>query len=259
MNIGHLYDQTVAPHYDRDEFGLLSGARSLALEQIAAHLPPGDVSAVLDLAAGTGESLVALKSLYPEAALHGIDLSDQMLALAQTKLAFHAIHDDVAHAGRHFTAASIDLIVMHFLTTFIDGDAVAADTARLLKPGGCYSIVSTTYDAFSRIHELGLKVVPEDFIRDVAPAPLNGEAVAAYLRNAGLEVVAIAEFEKTLHFADFPSLYDFGLKSGFFTHILAKTDADRVAEFARLAGAFPMEDRYKAAIVLARKPETIRN
>lgn len=251
MNIGQLYDQTIAAHYDHDEYGLLGGARRLAFAQIAAHA--GGVREVLDLAAGTGESLLAARALFPDAALHGIDLSDRMLALAEAKLPFDAIHDDVANAGRHFAPGSMDLLLMHFLTTFVDGDAVVADTANLLRPGGCYSIVSTTYEAFPAALAIGRRLLPEEAIRQMAPAPLNGEAVATYLRNAGLEVLASETFTKTLRFESFEAFYDFGMNSGFFTHVFEKLAPEQLAAFGRMAGIFPLEEHYCAAVVIARK------
>lgn len=254
MNIGQIYDDTVADHYDRDQHGLLGGARNRFFEQVRVHLTQTSVNKVLDLAVGTGESLTPLREMFPGAAFSGVDLSARMLEVAKTKLDFEAIHDDVNNAGRHFAPASFDLVLMHFLTTFIDGAKVVRDSAELLKSGGYYSIVSSTYEAFPVLRELSLNVVSKDFLDQASPNPHDPEVVASFLRDAGLEIVACEQFEKEISFPNFFELYEFALKSGFFTHILVQVDPSKVTEFQNLGLQFPVVDRYKAAVVLARKP-----
>lgn len=254
MDIGQIYDETVADHYDRDQFGLLGGARERCFQQFQTHLSAAPVAKALDLAVGTGLSLTPLRSMFPKAALSGIDLSARMLEIAKTKLDFEAIHDDVNNAGAYFAPASVDLIMMHFLTTFIDGAKVVRESAKLLRPGGYYSIVSSTYEAFPVLRDLSLRVVSKDFLDQASPNPHDPEVVAAFLRDAGLEIVACEQFERDVSFPSFEELYAFALTSGFFTHILAQVDPSKVTEFQSLDLPFPVVDHYKAAVVLARKP-----
>jgi ubiquinone/menaquinone biosynthesis C-methylase UbiE len=254
MNIGKLYDQSIASTYDRDENGLLSGARALAFQQIETQVAADRVDAVLDLAVGTGESLIAMRRLFPQAQLNGIDLSEEMLRIAETKLAFNAIHDDVVNTGRHFAPGTMDLLLMHFLTTFIDGDEVVARTAETLRPGGYYSVVSSTFEAFPKIYALARAIFPQDFIRSKNPAPENTEEVVSYCVNAGLEIVAVERFTKEVSFADFQDFYDFGMSSGFFAHILCHLDEAQLAGLARIENIFPLTDHYCGSVVLARRP-----
>lgn len=254
MNIGKLYDQSIASTYDRDERGLLSGARGLAFQQIKKHLAADQVRNVLDLAVGTGESLVAMRDFFPQADLHGIDLSEEMLRIAKTKLSFDAIHDDVVNTERHFHPASMDLMLMHFLTTFVDGAEVVSRSAKLLQPGGYYSIVSSTFEAFPRIYALARTVFSEEFIRDKNPAPENAETVASFCTKAGLEVVAVERFTKGVSFANFEEFYGFGMNSGFFTHVLSHLNETQLAGLARMENVFPFEDHYCGSVVLAHLP-----
>jgi hypothetical protein len=177
-----------------------------------------------------------------------------MLEIAKTKLSFNAIHDDVANTCNHFSPASADLILMHFLTTYVDGDKVVQDTSKLLRSGGYYSIASTTYEAFPRLYQLARMVIPEDFIKQISPSPMDTETVAAYLTDAGMDVIAIDTFTKTIKFSDFNEFYQFGMDSSLFTHILAHFNSEQIAGFGRLENIFPLEDQYKASVVLARKP-----
>jgi ubiquinone/menaquinone biosynthesis C-methylase UbiE len=255
MDIGKLYDQNIAGTYDQDQLGLLSGGRNLGFEQIKTHVAGQQITDALDLAVGTGESLLKVAELFPEANRHGIDLSGEMLEIAKTKLPFNAIHDDVANTGQHFRPASADLILMHFLTTFVDGSKVVLDTSKLLRPGGYYSIVSSTYEAFPKLYELTRMALSDEFIKQANPSPLNTETIASYLSNAGLEVIAVDTFTKTIRFSGFDELYQFGMSSGFFTHILARLNSEQIAGFRQMENIFPLEDQYKASVVLARLPE----
>lgn len=254
MDIGKLYDQSIASTYDRDENGLLSGARALATRQIQAHVAAGSVKSILDLAVGTGESLVELRALFPEAQLNGIDLSAEMIRLAEEKLEFNAIVDDVLNTAKHFAPESMDLALMHFLTTFVDGDDAVAKTSQMLKPGGYYSIVSSTFEAFPTIYALARAMLPEAFLRSANPAPENTDAIVSFCTHAGLEIVAVERFTKAVSFASFEELYRFGMTSGFFTHILCHLDEAQLAGFAAIEGVFPLTDQYCGSVVLARRP-----
>ena len=81
MNYGKLYDEQVAQIYDKDEYGLLQGVRSLAVSQILESGLPQKCT-VLDLGVGTGESLVALRHHVRGGHFIGVDLSAKMLESA---------------------------------------------------------------------------------------------------------------------------------------------------------------------------------
>lgn len=257
MNIGELYDHSIASTYDRDERGLLTGGRNLAFQQIEKFVPAKEVTDVLDLAVGTGQSLIAMKSFFPQATLHGMDLSKEMLRIAEAKLAFHAIHDDVTKFDRHFAQEGISLLLMHFLTTFIDGKDIIKRTAKLLKPNGHYSIVSSTFEAFPRIYSVARMLFSEEFIREKNPAPADTETIVSYCTDAGLEVVAVERFTEKVIFSNFDDFYSFGMNSGFFTHVLTQLDEAQVARLASMGGIFPLEDEYSASSVLARRPKSL--
>src|SRR4051812_20765018 len=153
MDYGKLYDDQVADTYDEDALGLLSGVRSLAIEQISRSGVP-EAPTILDLGVGTGATLVALAAMRPHARLIGVDLSARMIDVARGKLTFEAHVDDACHADRLVPAASIDLVVAHFLTTFVDRRRLFAAACAVLRPGGRLSVVSTPSEAFRRVSSL---------------------------------------------------------------------------------------------------------
>lgn len=257
--VADLYDNHVADTYDLDAFGLLAGGRAVAARQLrqtlaqAPHFPAD--ARVVDLALGTGASLADLSAVLPRAEFIGIDISPKMLEIAAQKHPYiRTILDDAANVQFHFASGSIDLALMHFLTTYIDTAQVVASLARCLKPGAYLSIASTTYESFRLIHDAASTILPPDLIKMLNPAPVDGNSIAALLEGAGLEVVENERFEKEIAFETLPDLLQWGMQSGFFTHILSKLSAGNLDAFAPMAARFPVTDRYCASILLARKP-----
>jgi hypothetical protein len=177
-----------------------------------------------------------------------------MLRIAEGKLAFNSINDDVLNAKQHFAPESMDLILMHFLTTFVNGGDVVRDTSAMLRPGGCYSIVSSTFEAFPRLYGLATAIFPKEFIHTNNPAPKNTDAIASFCIHADLEIVAVERFTKDVSFANFEEFYRFGMTSGFFTHILCHLDETQIAGLASMDNVFPLTDQYCGSVVLARRP-----
>ncbi|MDY6982830.1 MAG: methyltransferase domain-containing protein, partial [Pseudomonadota bacterium] len=213
--VADLYDTHVANTYDLDAFGLLAGGRAVAARQLHEALSnassfPAEAR-IVDLALGTGASLADLRPALPQAEFVGIDISPKMLDIAAQKHPFiRTILDDAANVARHFAPGSVDLALMHFLTTYINTADVVASLARCLKPGAYLSIASTTYESFRMIHAAASTILPPDLIRALNPAPVDGNSIAALLEGAGLEVVANERFEKEIGFAALPDLLQWG-------------------------------------------------
>lgn len=256
IDMGRLYDG-LADTYDRDHHGLLSHARNAGLAQIADALRSRAPESIVDLGAGTGESLVVLRAQYPDATLTGVDVSADMLAVAARKVPLNVIVDSAEHVAQHMPAASADLVLMHFITTFIDVPHTVRACAQVLKPGGYLSIVSTTLGAFPRLlQDVGLKVATWEEIVSAGPAPADAATLAGIARDAGLEIVRVEEVTKDVVFESAEACFEFGNSSGFFTHLIAAMGEERVlTNMPKVASAFPIADRYLAAALLVRKPE----
>lgn len=257
--VANLYDNHVADTYDLDSFGLLAGGRALATAQLRHALTQANAfprtGRVVDLALGTGASLADVAGFLPDAECIGIDISAKMLELARQKYpGFRTILDDASNIANHFDAASIDLALMHFLTTYIDTEKVVASVAACLKPGAYLSIASTTYESFRVIAAAASTVLSPELIKQLSPAPVDGASIARLLEAAGLEVVVNERFEKDISFATLPDLFQWGMQSGFFTHILSQLPPDMLEHFQPMAAQFPVTDRYCSSILLARKP-----
>jgi SAM-dependent methyltransferase len=253
-DIGRLYDAHVATSYDADRFGLLEGGRSTATAQVERRAGElGDVRAVVDLALGTGESILAIRDLFPGAKLYGVDVAAAMIEIARRKLDVTAFHDDALRIGRHLPAASVDLALVHFLTTYVDAGAVLGKAREVLRPGGHVSLVSGVMDAWPGLQAVALRLMSRERLLELSPAPRTAEHVATIVRGQGFEIVEMERFRREVRFASFEDFYDFGFRGGFFTHVFDGIGPGGVATMAALEGVFPLEDHYEAAVILAKR------
>ena len=254
MNIGKIYDQQVADTYDQDSLGLLAGGRGLGIAQILASMPLTP-KCIVDLGVGTGESLQALATHYPHAKKIGVDLSARMIEVARQKLDFTAYVDDACNAGAHVARGSADLVMAHFLTTFVERPRLFRTAAEVLRPGGLFSVVSTPSEAFAKIRNgTSALLGDEHIVQAASPTPENAASLAAELTAAGFKIVSVETFRRTLRFESFDQCIEWGLKSGFFAHTIAAIGPERIAGFANIPGLFPVEDEYVAVAIIASAP-----
>jgi ubiquinone/menaquinone biosynthesis C-methylase UbiE len=252
-DIGRLYDAHVAGSYDADRFGLLAGGRDTAASQVERRARElGDVRAIVDLALGTGESILSVRDRFPGARLYGLDVAANMLEQARLKLAVTAIHDSALNVGRHLAKASVDLALVHFLTTYVDARAVLAAAREVLRPGGHVSLVSGVMEAWQNLQAVALRLMSKERFLELSPAPVTVDRVAALVREEGYEIVELERFRRAVRFASYEDFHDFGFRGGFFTHVFDGAGPEAVAALSRLP-VFPLEDEYHAAVILARR------
>ncbi len=253
MHYGKLYDEHVADTYDQDQLGLLAGVRALAIEQITATDLPSNAT-LLDLGVGTGLTLAALGARFPTGRKIGIDLSAKMIAAAQRRLALEAHVDDACNAAAHVPPGSVDLVLAHFLTTFVNRPRLFAAAAQTLRPGGLFSVVSSTSEAFRLVRGGVDQLLGNAGIVDkVSPSPASGDALVAELRASGFEVCARETFRRPVTFDNFDNTLTWGRQSGFFAHVLEALGTDTINRLgAATAGMFPVHDEYVGVAILAR-------
>ena len=251
MDYGKLYDEQVADSYDLDELGLLAGVRALAVAQVAHEALP-DAPTVLDLGAGTGEGLIALGSRVAGGRLIGIDLSERMLAIARQKVALETHVDDACNAGSYVADGSIDLVLAHFLTSFVDRRQLFQVARRALRTGGVLSVASTTYEALLNMRRAASALLGDGALVDAAaPSPESGDAMADELRECGFSVRAMETFRTPITFQTFDECLTWGLRSGFLTHVVAVLGPDRVNTLRHVPGVFPFQDEYVGVAITA--------
>jgi SAM-dependent methyltransferase len=163
------------------------------------------------------------------------------------------VRDDAANLRAHHELGSVDVVLVHFLTTYVDVPTLIADAAAVLRPGGWLSLVATTYDAFPLIQSLASAALGAAELRRLNPAPEGAGELVDALERAGLQRVEQETFEADVTFASLGALLEWGRDSGFFTHILDGLPPAVLDDAAGLESLFPLTDSYRATALLARR------
>ena len=137
---------TIAPRYDFMNRLLSMGIdvtwRKRALKSLT-YRP----SRILDLATGTGDLAVMEAKLFPESKITGVDLSEEMLAIARAKSRRNRVESRIDFSKADclalpFEESSFDLATIAFgIRNFEDIPAGLKEMLRVLKPGGRVLIV----------------------------------------------------------------------------------------------------------------------
>jgi S-adenosylmethionine-diacylgycerolhomoserine-N-methlytransferase len=128
--------------YDLTRWTFLLGREALVREAGASSAP----ARILEVGCGTGKNLVHLGRQFPQAGLWGLDLSGDMLAVAQKKLQKFAPRLNLVQAAYDRPVGaepSFDLVVFSYaLSMFNPGwDEALAAASRDLVPGGAIAVV----------------------------------------------------------------------------------------------------------------------
>lgn len=233
---GSGFGSTVYAAADLEELpaGAVIGSLGCGNPTALADLHAGET--VLDLGSGGGiDVLLAARRVGPAGKAYGLDMTDEMLALARenreragvTNAEFLKGHIEAVPLPDHSVDAVISNCVINLSP---DKDAVLAEAFRVLRPGGRLAIA----DVVIRDPQPGEPEIPAGLRRDLAlwSGCLGGAlAIGEYRRKlstAGFESIEIAEVHTY-------TLRDLGLATG-----------DGLDE--------PCASRFVSAFVHARKP-----
>jgi len=109
-----------------------------------AELRPGEV--VLDLGSGGGiDVILSARRVGPEGIAYGLDMTDEMLALAQRNAAEAGVRNAVFLKGEveqvPLPADSVDVVISNCVVNLsTDKSAVLSEMSRVLRPGGRIAI-----------------------------------------------------------------------------------------------------------------------
>jgi arsenite methyltransferase len=131
--------------YDAEQRGDLPEAATLASlgcgnPTAVAELRPGET--VLDLGSGGGiDVLLSAKRVGPEGLAYGLDMTDEMLALAQRNARDAGVRNAIFLKGVieqiPLPAESVDVVISNCVINLsVDKPAVLAEIARVLRRGG---------------------------------------------------------------------------------------------------------------------------
>lgn len=139
--VREMFDN-IAPKYD-----LLNHTLSISIDRVWRRRVVGEVrrakpGRILDVATGTGDLAIAMARRIRDVQVLGVDLSEQMLAVARRKIEARGLDGrivlDRGDAERLAVAdASVDVATVAFgVRNFGDLGAGLRELARTIKPGG---------------------------------------------------------------------------------------------------------------------------
>jgi len=182
--------------YDRDQAGQIPEKALLASfgcgnPTALANLNPGEV--VLDLGSGGGiDVLLSAKRVGPTGKAYGLDMTDEMLALANENKRRSGIENVEFLKGEieniPLPNASVDVVISNCVINLsADKDAVLREAFRVLKPGGRFAVsdVVTRGDLPSEIRQSVLA-----WVGCVAGAMEENE-YRSKLKSAGFEQIEL--------------------------------------------------------------------
>jgi arsenite methyltransferase len=186
----------VEAFYDAGQRGELPGAAVLASlgcgnPTAVADLNAGEV--VLDLGSGGGiDVILSAKRVGPTGTAYGLDMTDEMLALAQRNARESGVTNVHFLKGMieqiPLPAESVDVVISNCVINLsVDKPAVLTEIARVLKPGGrvgVSDIVAEDHLSHEDRAERG------SYVGCIAGALSKGEYVAG-LEAAGFEEVSV--------------------------------------------------------------------
>jgi ubiquinone/menaquinone biosynthesis C-methylase UbiE len=150
---------------------------------------------VLDLGSGAGfDLLIAAEKVGPGGRVIGVDMTDEMIAAARANVAKAGFDDRVEVRKGHIEAlpvddASVDWVISNCVINLSpDKPAVFREVARVLKPGGRFSVSDIVVESLPdwlREHEAA-------YAACVAGAIPEDEYLGG-LREAGLTAVEVTE------------------------------------------------------------------
>jgi len=185
--------------YEVDEVGALPPAAVLASlgcgnPTALADLQPGEV--VLDLGSGGGiEVLLSARRVGASGKVYGLDMTDEMLALARENQRRAGVHNVEFLKGdmeeMPLPDATIDVIISNCVINLaVDKDRVLAEALRVLKPGGRLAVSDIVFQGDMARIPSSLLADVEAWSGCVAGALEEGDYLSR-LRHAGFEDAAI--------------------------------------------------------------------
>jgi len=181
--------------YSVDETSALPDAAVLASlgcgnPTALAELHAGEV--VLDLGSGGGiDVLLSARRVGPTGKVYGLDMTDEMLALARENQRKAGVENVEFLRGEiediPLPEDSVDVIISNCVINLsVDKDKVCAEAYRVLKPGGRFAVSDVLFQG-------DMSLVPQDVLDDAGmwsacvAGALHEDDFLAKLRAAGFE------------------------------------------------------------------------
>jgi len=149
-DVREFWDAQAASFDEEPDHGLLDPEVRAAWAEVLLPEMPRAPARVVDLGCGTGSVTLLLARAGHD--VHGVDLSDGMVAAARAKVGASARVSRGDAADPPFEPTSVDVVfARHVLWALPDPDTAVARWVRLLRPGGRLVLVEGLWSTGSGI------------------------------------------------------------------------------------------------------------
>ena len=191
-----------------------------------------------------------------------------MLRQASCKLGdrVELVRGDALSAGSRLEGGSFDLVLCHFLLSFVAAGPLLEEAYRLLRPGGLISLATSTQGSLrelhsGRFHRTGQILGVRRAIRRASTPADHGQCLES-LQARGFEPIEDCLQRRRLTFESFADVRNWALDSGWAASALDDRFGIRIAcgavVFALaqvvMRPLYPIDASSEISIVLARKP-----
>lgn len=246
----------IAASYDHDPFNAIPITHQMAMEQIKES--GYQFQDVLDAPLGTGNFLEIFHQEYPRANLFGIDISQEMMAIAKTKIPVDVKVGDIAHLSEYYHQDAFDFVAAHFVMSYLPCNELVKEVASVLRMDGMFSIISTFPTAFPALQAL-LKecLTPQRYQQYLSTIILpDRETLKQVLKKFGFKVFNEKIATIPIIYPSLNALIDYSKNSGFFTDRalgFTQDEMNQIIEKFQGKISFPVSDCIEVQVLLAQK------
>ncbi len=272
--IASYYDNISKNYYNTaDIFGVLSQSCHTAAQQALGSelLSHPHHLRILDLGVGDGTFLKLMHQNIPNAELTGIDVSKEMLKIAQLQVPFHSIQCSAADADKHLPIHSQDLIIAHFISAYVPVRILFQQAKTMSKANGYFSFVTSTYESFPESQTQIANFVAQDTlignlvghyyksILSRTPVASGMDEIHQLIEEFDFKLVHHQRIEIPIYFEDIEKLTEYAIHGGWFFNLLPETSfakdfiLERIKRFVARILKFPHRDTQVIDVLLLKK------
>lgn len=271
--VSSVYDQ-ISLTYDQDCHDLVGGAQDKSLHLLHKHINGVSQLSIADIAVGTGSSFLKLEHILKDKnaqiSWHGNDISPAMLERAKERVPFPFTPscETAENLYRIIPESSQDIILAHFLYSYVDIPIVMQNAYRALKPGGLYCSLTSTEDSFYTIRTKARKLtsrLPKFLQYDEHyknwQVPKSHQHHQDVLQELGFKITDADEYKHSFSLDTLKDWESLAIDQGWGAHFLMESEwVGKVVFLAsKLLQTFSpswwkIQDDIQASIVIAQKP-----
>ena len=206
--VEQMFDN-IAPTYDKLNHIMSLNIDRMWRRRVVRIIRRAEAERILDVATGTGDLAIAMAKRCKQAHILGVDLSEEMLAVARTKIAKQCLGERIAvekgdaEQLRMVADSSVDAVTVAFgVRNFENLPKGLTEMLRVLKPGGKLVILELSIPR-NPIIRWGYKLYFLKIIPAIGGCVSGNRSAYEYLPSSVLRFPAPEKFMEMMQEAGF--------------------------------------------------------